>query len=106
MMKKYIVIQILFLGIALGQTIELGNTVFNSGGSGETGTMNTSETYRYQHTVSIGEPFTGTINMGGENASTLGQFNFYDLPTYLLNVTASEGDYPDRIKVSWGVDPL
>ena len=63
MMKKNIVIQFLLLGYALGQTIELGNTVFNSGGSGETGTMNTSETYRYQHTVSVGSPFIGTTGV-------------------------------------------
>lgn len=106
MMKKDIVIQFLILGYALGQTIEFGNTVFNSGGSGETGTLNTNETYRYQHTVNVGAPFIGAISMGEENASTLGQFNFYNLPTRLFSVAASEGDYPDRVKVSWNKDAL
>ena len=110
MMKKNIVIQFLLLGYALGQTIELGNTVFNSGGSGETGTMNTGENYRYQHTVSVGSPFIGTTGgtdgNGNQYLTTLGQFNFYNLPTSLLSVAASEGDYPDKIEVSWGVDAL
>jgi len=110
MMKKNIVIQFLLLGYALGKTIEFGNTVFNSGGSGETGTMNTGENYRYQHTVSVGSPFIGrtggTDGNGNQYLTTLGQFNFYNLPTSLLSVAASAGDYPDRIEVSWGVDAL
>ncbi|MBL6964588.1 MAG: T9SS type A sorting domain-containing protein [Bacteroidetes bacterium] len=106
MMKKNIVIHILFLGFAMGQTIEFGNTVFNSGGSGETGTLNTNETHRYQHTVSVGAPLIGTTSDGGNFATTFGQFSFYNLPTSLFTVSASAGDYPDRVKVSWGVDDL
>ncbi|MBC8322382.1 MAG: hypothetical protein H8E70_02305, partial [Candidatus Marinimicrobia bacterium] len=105
-MKKNIVIHILFLGFAMGQTIEFGNTVFNSGGSGETGTLNTNETHRYQHTVSVGAPLIGTTSDGGNFATTFGQFSFYNLPTSLFTVSASAGDYPDRVKVSWGVDDL
>lgn len=87
MMKKNIVIQILFLGFVLGQTYETGHTVFNSGGSGVTGTLNTNETYRYEHTVSVGSPFIGTVVSSGDSPqSTLGQFSFYTMPTNLLNV--------------------
>ena len=88
MMKKNIVIQFLLLGYALGQTIELGNTVFNSGGSGETGTMNTGENYRYQHTVSVGSPFIGTTGgtdgNGNQYLTTLGQFNFYNFDRFIF----------------------
>ena len=73
MIIKNIVIQFLLLGYALGQTIELGNTVFNSGGSGEPGTMNTGENYRYQHTVSVGSTFIGTT--GGTDGYGY-KFNF------------------------------
>jgi len=89
-----------------GQTVEIGNTVFNAGGSGVTGTLNTTENYRYQHTVNVGEPFIGTVSLSDQGSTTLGQFSFYNLQTDNPVLTASEGDFPDRVKLEWGIKTL
>jgi len=99
-------IQFLMVGVLFSQTIEIGNTTLNTGGSGVTGTLTTNETYRFQHTVSIGEPFIGTVNLDADGAMSLGQFSFYNQQTNVPAVTASEGDYPDQVKVEWSVDVL
>jgi len=98
-------IPLFLVGILFSQTIETGNTTLNTGGSGVTGTLTTNETYRFQHMVSIGEPFVGTISYGSGSA-TLGQFSYYNQRANLPTVTASEGDYPDQVKVEWRMDVI
>jgi len=106
MKNTFKIIPFLMVGVLMSQTIEIGNTTFNTGGSGVTSTLSTNETYRFQHTVSIGEPFIGTVDLGVDGAMSLGQFSFYNMRTNEPVVTASEGDYPDQVKINWSVNVL
>ncbi|MEL6926738.1 MAG: hypothetical protein AAFO94_22045, partial [Bacteroidota bacterium] len=78
-------------------------------GSGELffnqGAINNAANQYFRSTASFGQPMIGTY-FSAENQGGLGFWSRLQLAPLPPMATASEGDYPDRVLVEWGIDPL
>lgn len=57
-------------------------------------------------TVSIGQPVTALNIYSSQNSITAGIFGFYLLPPDTPSVVATQGDFPDRVELTWSFHPL
>jgi hypothetical protein len=59
----------------------------------------------YRSTLSIGQTVVGTVN-GVDNRGSFGYFSRFLLPPSEPVVTVSQGEFSDRVQLSWTIDPL
>ncbi|WP_170254734.1 LamG-like jellyroll fold domain-containing protein [Phaeodactylibacter luteus] len=56
--------------------------------------------------VTYGQPVVGSTAYSSENAASFGVFSLFLMPPRAPSVMATQGDFPNRVQLSWKANPL